>query len=109
MGRFSDVIGKTNRNLVLEVFMQAQELDFGLGDVTRELSMPKSTVNANIKKLLSEGFITQTRTLGNKKMYKLNQENKDVQTLKTVFDTILIELINDEDNATQEIRGVINE
>jgi len=88
-GKFCEMIGLSVRNKVLEYFIEAKDLDFGFGDVAKEINVCRTSCWTAFKELLKIGYIKKTRKLCNKQLYTLNKDNDNVKLLMDLFNTKL--------------------
>ncbi|MBI4146176.1 hypothetical protein HY489_02450 [Candidatus Woesearchaeota archaeon] len=88
-GIFCETFGHTNRNKILEFFLEMSNTDYGLADIARLLNMNKATVYNTAGELINKQIITPHRTLGRTQTYILNKKNPTVQFLIQTFHQML--------------------
>lgn len=86
---FVEFFGKEPRVRILECFLEGRELDFGAGDIARELELNRVTVYQVMYDLEKELIIIPTRKVGKGQLYKLNLQNENVQLMVKAFNAIL--------------------
>ena len=88
-GAFCDLFGATARNRVLEIFLEGTGVDNGLGNIAEESGLSRATVYYIIARLLRQGLVMPTRTVGRTQLYKLNTGNEEVKALLSGFNSAL--------------------
>ncbi len=86
---FVEFFGKEPRVRMLECFLEGRELDFGAGDIARELELNRVTVYQVMYDLEKELIIIPTRKVGKGQLYKLNLQNENVQLMIKAFNAVL--------------------
>lgn len=88
-GNFCQVLGVNPRNAMIEFFIEGKELDYGIGDVAKELNLNRATAYNTLKELLKDKSIISSRKIGKTQLYKLNLKNKKNKLLIDIFHVIL--------------------
>lgn len=78
---FIEYFGNSPYIKVLDFLIQGQEFDYSMTEVTRGAEVGWSAFTRIWKHLLEKNMIIQTRTIGNAKLFKLNEENPAIQKL----------------------------
>lgn len=95
-GEFCNTFGASPKNRILEFFLEAEGLDFGIGDVAEETGLNRATAYNVIAELVEEKVIIPTRVLGRTQLYKLNLGNPKVEALKEVFKLLLERIVHEQ-------------
>ncbi len=101
-GEFCNTFGASPKNRVIEFFLEAEGLDFGIGDVAEETGLNRATAYNVMAELVEEKIIVSTRILGRTQLYKLNLGNPKVEALREVF-KLLLERIAQEHTVGEEL------
>lgn len=88
-GVFVEFFGKDPRVKVLQCLLEGRELDFGVGDIAREIEINRVTAYQVMRELEEERIIVPTRKVGKGQLYKLNTENENVQLMIRTFNAML--------------------
>ena len=88
-GKFCEIFGVTPRNRILEFFLEMRELDFPVGEVAKEIELPRATAYAAMEELLQRGYLITSRMVSGGQFYKLDQSKEEVQLLVQSFNFIL--------------------
>jgi DNA-binding IclR family transcriptional regulator len=86
---FCKIIGETPRNRVLEFFIEGREMDFGVGDVAREIGLNRLTTYSVMKELVNNEFLIPSRKVGKGQLYRLNMKKLEVTMLIQLFNNML--------------------
>lgn len=89
-GEFSRIFGDSNRNKIIEFFLEMRELDFSISDLAKELKFSRATAYNTVEELINKKYIIPTRKSSGAQLYKLNTKNTDVILLLKVFNLIII-------------------
>jgi len=87
---FRKALGDTPKLRVLEFFIEGRELDYSITDIAEGAEIGRTTLFRIWDDLIKNKIIIPTRTIGNAKLYKLNQENPFVKKMIEVFDEIIM-------------------
>jgi len=94
-GEFCKIIGDTPRNRVLEFFIEGREMDFGVGDVAREIGLNRLTTYSVMKDLVHNEFIIPSRKVGKGQLYRLNMKKLEVTMLIQLFNKVLQKIVRE--------------
>jgi len=94
-GEFCKIIGDTPRNRVLEFFIEGREMDFGVGDVAREIGLNRLTTYSVMKELVHNEFIIPSRKVGKGQLYQLNTKKLEVTMLIQLFNKVLQKIVRE--------------
>ena len=94
-GEFCKIIGDTPRNRILEFFIEGREMDFGVGDVAREIGLNRLTTYSVMKELVHNEFLIQSRKVGKGQLYRLNIKKLEVTMLIQLFNNILQRIVSE--------------
>lgn len=72
---FVEYFGSSVHIRVLDFLMQGQEFDYSMTEVARGARVGWSAFTKVWQHLLDKKIVTQTRTIGNAKLFTLNKEN----------------------------------
>mgnify|MGYP001610401365 FL=1 len=92
---FTKAVGNTSKMKVLEFLIEGRELDYSLSDIAEGSEIGRTTLFRVWKDLEKLQFVKQTRTIGNAKLFRLNQENTFIKKLIELFDTLIKESVKD--------------
>ncbi len=87
---FRKALGDTPQIRVLEFLIEGRELDYSITDIAEGAEIGRTTLFRIFDELIKNKIISPTRTIGNAKLYKLNQENLFVKKMISVFDEIIM-------------------
>lgn len=87
---FRRTFGDTPKIRVLEFLIEGRELDYSITDIAEGAEIGRTTLFRIFDGLIKNKIILPTRTVGNAKLYKLNQENPFVKKIVDVFDEIIM-------------------
>jgi len=88
-GGFVDVFGNTPRNRILEFLLEMKDLDFTIGDISREIELNRATTYNVMEDLINEHIVRPTRKISGTQVYKLNTDKKEIKVLLITFNHIL--------------------
>ena len=92
-GEFCEILGVNPRNRILEFLIETRELDFTIGDISREIGMNRATTYNVVEQLINEEYIIPTRRVSGTQLYKLNTEKKEVKILIETFNLVLSKIV----------------
>ena len=78
---FVEYFGSSPCVKVLDFLMQGQDFDYSMTELARGAGVGWSAFKKIWGKLLEKGIITQTRAIGNAKLFKLDRKNPFVAKL----------------------------
>lgn len=79
MGIFAETYGNTIRNRILEHILEMDDLDFAIGDMSKELQISKPKCYETINDFVKKEYILKSRIIGKTHLYRLNKENNKVK------------------------------
>jgi DNA-binding transcriptional regulator GbsR (MarR family) len=85
MGVFAETYGNTIRNKILEYIMEMNDLDFAVGDLSKELEISKPKCYEIISEFESNEYIKKSRIIGKTQLYTLNKDNSRVKLFINSF------------------------
>lgn len=91
---FRKAIGDTPQIRVLEFLIEGRDLDYSLSDIVEGAEIGRTTLFRIWKDIEKLGFVKQTRTIGNAKLYRINQNNPFIKRMIKMFDELVIEPLN---------------
>lgn len=92
---FTKAVGSTPRMKVLEFLIEGRELDYSLSDIAEGAEIGRTTLFRIWNELEKLKFVKQTRTIGNAKLFRLNQDNLFIKKLIELFDTLMKESLKE--------------
>lgn len=98
---FTKALGKTPKLKVLEFLIEGRELDYSISDIAEGSDVGRTTLFRIWNDLVSLKLVKLTRVIGNAKLFKLNLENSFVVELVKLFDSIVIEPLNEKSIAVE--------
>ena len=84
-GNFCRLIGVNARNMLLECFIEMRNVEQALGDIAKELHIPRATVYFAAKELMEQQYIVPTRRISNTQLYKLNKDLPETKLLIQLY------------------------
>lgn len=104
---FLDYVGDTPRMRVLQYLIEGREFDYTLTDMLNA-GVSWGTLNSLLPKLVALHVVVKTRKIGRATLYKINQKNIVAQQLMSIYDTLLIQKLNELDkHADAEVAAVV--
>ena len=85
---FVRVMGDTPINRVLDFLIENERESWTMVEMRNEAEVGYSTLKLLIPKMLNNGLITITKTVGKSKLYKINKENIAVKKIYSLYNTI---------------------
>lgn len=92
---FTKAIGNTPKIKVLEFLIEGRELDYSISDIAEGAGIGRTTLFRLWDDFIEIGIVKHTRDIGNAKLYKLNLSNPFAKKMADLFDTLVIEPLND--------------
>lgn len=86
---FTKAVGNSPKIKVLEFLIEGRELDYSLSDIAEGSGIGRTTLFRIWNDFEKFDFVKQTRTIGNAKLFKLNQNNDFIKKLIVLFDTLI--------------------
>jgi DNA-binding transcriptional ArsR family regulator len=78
---FMEYFGISPMTKVLDFLIDGKNFDYSMTDIAKQSGVGWSSFSRVWKKLLNKNIVTQTRKIGNAKLFKLNTKNPAVQKL----------------------------
>ena len=76
-----EVIGDTIENRIIDFLIEGIGLDYTKKDIADNCNISRPTLYKILPKLVKEGLVKPTRTIGRSQLYSLNRENDKVKAL----------------------------
>lgn len=86
--------GATPKNKVLDFLIVAQDFDYSLKDIANFSKISYPCMKQLKKELVKDGWIVQTRKVGQAQMYKLNISNQKVAKFIEFYWTVVDEEVD---------------
>ncbi len=86
---FLEFLGENPNTRLLEFLITGREFDYSLTDMAENAGIGWSTLHRILPRLEKQKIVVKTREIGRAKLYKLNQQNKEVKKLIELYDGIL--------------------
>jgi len=99
---FLDYVGDSPRMRVLQYFIEGRDFDYTLTDLLHA-GVSWGTLNTLIPTLAELGIILKTRKIGRATLYKINLNNSVAKQLMALYDTLLLEKLQELDEKKIEI------
>lgn len=93
---FRKIAGDTPNIRVIEFLIEGRNLDYAISDIAEGAGIGRTTLFRIWKDLEKNNIVVPTRTIGNAKLFKLNQQNIAVKYLIKMFDELVIEPLHKE-------------
>ena len=84
-----EVIGNTIENRIIDFMIEGRGLDYTKKDIADNCEISRPTLYKVFPKLLKEGIIKPTRTIGRVQLYTLNIDNEKVKALLKLEEILL--------------------
>lgn len=78
---FTSVFGDAPHARVIDFLLETSAPDHTITDIARGASVARPTVYKVVEDLLTEGLVTETRTVGNSRFFTLNNGHRAVRAL----------------------------
>jgi len=76
-----EVIGDSIENRIIDFLIDGIGLDYTKKDIADNCGISRPTLYKILPKLVKEGLVKPTRTIGRSQLYSLNRENEKVKAL----------------------------
>jgi len=76
---YCEIYGNTIKNRVISFLMENQDLDFSVGDMSKELKISRPKAYEIVDEYVEKGFINETRMVGRTQLYKLNKDHQIIR------------------------------
>lgn len=87
---FLEFLGDNPNTRLLEVLITGREFDYSLTDLAKNAGIGWSTLHRVFPRFETQQIMVQTREIGRAKLFKLNQQNEEVQKLVEIYDNLLV-------------------
>ncbi|MBS3146221.1 hypothetical protein J4471_00830 [Candidatus Woesearchaeota archaeon] len=94
---FTKAVGNTAKIKVLEFLIEGRELDYSLSDIAEGSGIGRTTLFRIWNDFEKLNLVIQTRTIGNAKLFKLNNKNPFVKRLIELFDSLIINSLKEKE------------
>ena len=84
-----EVIGDSIENRIIDFLIEGRGLDYTKKDIADNCEISRPTLYKVFPKLLKEGIIKPTRTIGRVQLYTLNTENEKIKALLKLEEILL--------------------
>ena len=84
-----EVIGDSIENRIIDFLIEGRGLDYTKKDIADDCEISRPTLYKVFPKLLKEGIIKPTRTIGRVQLYTLNIDNEKVKALLKLEEILL--------------------
>ena len=84
-----ETIGDTIENRIIDFLIEGRGIDYSKTDIADGCEISRPTVYKILPKLIKEGLVKITRTIGRIMLYTLNTENEKVRTLLKLEEMLL--------------------
>ena len=85
---FLEFLGENPNTRLLEFLITGREFDYSLTDLAENAGIGWTTLHRILPKLEKQQIVVKTREIGRAKLYKLNQQNKEVKKLIEIYDGV---------------------
>ena len=89
ISKFRSFIGSCPQSKVMEFLLEWQEHDLSMSEIIKGAQIGRECGYKVMKHLLSNKIVKKTRIMGASKMYKLNEDNQNVQIYKNLFLSVI--------------------
>lgn len=103
---FLQVVGDTPKLRILDFLLTFQKFDYSLTEIARNAKISYSNLMLIWPELIKTGIVTQTRTVGKSKMFKLNEKNPIVQELSRLQWSIAKFIVHRRLGIAEEIKEI---
>lgn len=86
---FRTYFGDSPKLRILEHLIIGRAFDYSLSDITEGAGVAWKTTLKIIPELVKQGLVIQTRTIGNAKLFKINENNSIAALMIKTFDKII--------------------
>ena len=84
-----EVIGDTIENKILDFLIEGRGIDYTKKDIAHNCGISRPTLYKLFPRLIQQGIIRPTRTIGRVQLYTLNTENDKVKALLKLEEFLL--------------------
>ena len=86
---FREYFGNSPKLRILEFLITGRNLDYSLTDITKGAEVAWKTTLKIIPELVKSNVVVPTRTIGNAKLYKINEKSLVAKLIIQTFDNML--------------------
>jgi len=86
-----EVIGDMPENRVIDFLIEGRGIDYSKQDIADGCELSRPTIYKILPKLIKEGTVKATRTIGRITLYRLNEENEKAKALLKLEEILLKE------------------
>ena len=86
---FRDYFGNSPKLRILEYLIVGRTLDYSLTDITKGAEVAWKTTLKLMPELVKSNVVVPTRTIGNAKLYKINEKSLVAKLIIQTFDNML--------------------
>lgn len=87
---FIRFIGDTPYTRIFDFLITGRDFDYSLTDIATKAGVSWSTLHRIFPEFMKNKIVKETRTIGRAKLYKLNLENTLVKNMIKLYDSIII-------------------
>ncbi len=87
---FLEIVGESPTMKMLQYLIEGRHFDYSLTDISQGSGVSWGTLHSVFPKFMKYKIVINTREIGRAKLYKLNQENKQVKILIELYDSIIL-------------------
>ncbi|MFH1181984.1 MAG: hypothetical protein V1702_03425 [Candidatus Woesearchaeota archaeon] len=107
-GRFCEIYGKTLRNRVIEYLMENQDIDFAIGDMSKEINISRPKAYQIMGEFEKKGYVKRTRIVGKTQLFALNHDNKVAKIFLRNFEEIINSILDEYSQPDNKIKQTSN-
>lgn len=96
--------GDTPKNRIWSFLIVYSEYDYSMKDIAKYSKVGYTTLKKIWKEFKKKDIVTQTRTVGKAKMYKLNLKNPVVEKFIDFYWTVVDSVVRKENNIKEETK-----
>lgn len=86
---FQKYFGRSPKLRIIEHLIIGNAFEYSLTDITEDAEVAWKTTLKIIPELVKDGLVIQTRTVGNARLFKINEKNPIASLMVKTFDKIL--------------------
>lgn len=87
--KFISCMGDSSLTRILDFLITGRDFDYSLSDIAKNAGVSWATLSRVWPRLVANGLVVQTRTIGRAKLFRLNSESEVVRSLAKLYKTIL--------------------
>lgn len=93
---FLSIVGDSPKARILDFLLMFPKFDYSLTDIARNSNVGYSTLQLLWPDFVKREIVTQTRTIGKAKLFKLNEENPIVKEMLSWSWNLTKQIVNQE-------------